>query len=102
MYFDGGETSVQPGVVEDGVYILSASAIGVVDKDDIIDGSEIEEGDAVLALASNGLHTNGYTLVRALLKNKPGLIDRDIQGESFLDVILRPHQCYYQPLKGPV
>ena len=95
----GGETSVQPGVVEDGVYILSASAIGVVDRDNIIDGSAIEEGDAVLALASNGLHTNGYTLVRALLKNKPELKDRDIQGVSFLDMILRPHQCYYQPLK---
>ena len=76
----GGETSVQPGVVEDGVYILSASAIGVVDKNNIIDGSGIEEGDVVLALASNGLHTNGYTLVRALLKNKPELKDRDIQG----------------------
>ena len=96
----GGETSVQPGVVEDGVYILSASAIGVVDRDSIIDGAAIEEGDAVLALASNGLHTNGYTLVRALLKNKPELKDRDIQGVSFLDMILRPHQCYYQPLRG--
>ena len=54
--------SVQPGVVEDGVYILSASAIGVVDKDNIIDGSAIEEGDAVLALASNGLHTMAIRL----------------------------------------
>ncbi len=96
----GGETSVQPGVVEDGVYILSASAIGVVDRDDIIDGAAIEEGDAVLALASNGLHTNGYTLIRALLGHKPGLKDRDIQGVSFLDAIMQPHRCYYKPLKG--
>ena len=59
----GGETSVQPGVVTKGVYVLSASAIGVVDKDRIIDGSAIAEGDAVLGVASNGLHTNGYTLV---------------------------------------
>ena len=74
--------------------------LGLSIRNNIIDGSEIEEGDAVLALASNGLHTNGYTLVRALLKNKPELIDRDIQGVSFLDMILRPHQCYYQPLKS--
>ena len=96
----GGETSVQPGVVEDGVYILSASAIGVVDKDHIIDGAAIEAGDAVLALASNGLHTNGYTLVRALLKRKPELKDRKIQGVSFLDAIMRPHLCYYKAIEG--
>lgn len=96
----GGETSVQPGVVEDGVYILSASAIGVVDKDRIIDGAAIEVGDAVLALASNGLHTNGYTLVRALLKRTPELKDREMRGVSFLDAIMRPHLCYYQVVKG--
>ena len=96
----GGETSVQPGVVEDGVYILSASAIGVVDKNQIIDGAAIEAGDAVLALASNGLHTNGYTLVRALLENDPALKDREIQGVSFLDAIMRPHLCYYKAIRG--
>ena len=67
----GGETSVQPGVVPDGLYVLTASVIGVVDKDNIIDGQAIEAGDQVVALASNGLHTNGYTLVRALLDRQP-------------------------------
>ena len=95
----GGETSVQPGVVPDGEYVLSASAIGVVDKNSVIDGSAIRNGDVVLAVASNGLHTNGYTLVRALLELKPGLAQMDIRGETFLDVILRPHKCYYSSVR---
>jgi phosphoribosylformylglycinamidine cyclo-ligase len=96
----GGETSVQPGVIADGEYVLSASAIGVVDKSQIIDGAAIAEGDVVLAVASNGLHTNGYTLVRKLLDMKPDLMHRDVDGESFLDAIMRPHMCYYTPSKG--
>ena len=96
----GGETSVQPGVVVEGVYVLSASAIGVVDKSKIIDGSAIVEGDIVLALESNGLHTNGYTLVRKLLDRDPALSDRDLEGEAFLDVIMRPHRCYYRTVCG--
>jgi phosphoribosylformylglycinamidine cyclo-ligase len=96
----GGETSVQPGVVADGDYVLSASAIGVVDKEKIIDGSKIEKGDCVLAVASNGLHTNGYTLVRKLLDLNPKLLNVDIAGKSFLEAIMRPHPCYYKNLRG--
>jgi phosphoribosylformylglycinamidine cyclo-ligase len=96
----GGETSVQPGVIGEGEYVLSASAIGVVDKNQIIDGSAIEKGDSILAVASNGLHTNGYTLVRKLLEIKPNLIDLEVDGKSFLEIIMRPHKCYYVPAKG--
>jgi len=96
----GGETSIQPGVIPEGEYVLSASAIGVVEKSQIIDGSAIQEGDSVLAVASNGLHTNGYTLVRKLIEKDSGLLTRGIAGESFLDVIMRPHKCYYNSAKG--
>jgi phosphoribosylformylglycinamidine cyclo-ligase len=96
----GGETSVQPGVVPDGMYVLSASAIGVVDKDCIVDGSRIKKGDAVLAVASNGLHTNGYTLVRKLLDQNPTLKDRKVEGTAFIEAIMRPHMCYYQAVRG--
>lgn len=96
----GGETSVQPGVIPDGLYVLTASVIGVVDKDKIIDGTKIKEGDQVLALASNGLHTNGYTLVRALLDQQPDLLEAEVASESFLDAVLKPHTCYFQPLRG--
>lgn len=95
----GGETSEQPGVVPAGTYILTASVVGVAEKSQIIDGSTIRAGDQVLAVASNGLHTNGYTLVRALLDAQPDLAAVDVEGESFLDVILRPHQCYYRAVR---
>lgn len=96
----GGETSVQPGVIPDNTYILSASAIGVVDKAHIIDGSSIRRGDAILAIESNGLHTNGYSLVRKLLADKPSLYDYRVGGQPLLDVLLLPHRCYYQALRG--
>ncbi len=96
----GGETSEQPGVLEAGIYILTASIVGVVEKSKIIDGSRIEEGDSVLAVASNGLHTNGYSLVRALMAQKPEIIKMQVEGESFLEAILKPHKCYYQSFRG--
>ncbi len=96
----GGETSEQPGVVEPGIYILTSSIVGVVEKSKIIDGSKIKEGDKVLAVASNGLHTNGYSLVRALMDKKPEILKMKVNGEPFLDAISRPHKCYYKPFKG--
>ncbi len=95
----GGETSVQPGVVVDGLFVLSATVIGVVDRDAAIDGSAIRPGDVLLGLASNGLHTNGYTLARTLMERDAELHAKDIDGEAFLDVIMRPHTGYYPVLK---
>ncbi|OAB44748.1 phosphoribosylformylglycinamidine cyclo-ligase [Paenibacillus glacialis] len=95
----GGETSEQPKVLSEGSYMLNASILGVVDKHKIIDGSKIVVGDVVIALASNGLHTNGYTLVRTLMDRYPHILEEKVQGESFLDAILTPHRCYYQNLK---
>lgn len=96
----GGETSEQPGVLAPGAYVLSAFVVGVVEKARIVDGSRIRTGDTVLAVASNGLHTNGYSLVRALLERDPALADADVGGERFLDVVLRPHKCYRGPFRG--
>jgi phosphoribosylformylglycinamidine cyclo-ligase len=92
----GGETSEQPGVIEPGLYILTASVVGIVEKSKIIDGSKIEGDDCVLAVASNGLHTNGYSLVRALIDDKPEIINTKVDGQSFLDAIMKPHKCYYK------
>jgi phosphoribosylformylglycinamidine cyclo-ligase len=100
----GGETSEQPGVLEAGLYILSSSIVGVVEKSKILDGRHILPGDIVLAVPSNGLHTNGYSLVRALMAQHPGLIHETLinehgQRETFLEAILKPHTCYHQPFK---
>lgn len=96
----GGETSEQPQVLAPGTYVLGASCIGVADKSKVIDGSQIKAGDTVLALESSGPHTNGYTLIRALMKEDPSIIDADVDGKTFLDRIMEPHRCYYQALKG--
>lgn len=96
----GGETSEQPGVIPPGTYILTSSIVGIVDKSKIIDGSKIKTGDMVLAVASNGLHTNGYSLVRRLMKEDKSLAKKKIGKDSFLNAILKPHVCYYQALKG--
>lgn len=96
----GGETSEQPGVLNAGTYVLTAGVVGVVERRHIVDGSRIQDGDQVLAVASNGLHTNGYSLVRALLEREPKLADRRVDGERMLEVLLRPHLCYYHALRG--
>ena len=95
----GGETSEQPGVLQDGTYILTSSIVGIVEKDKIIDGSKIEEGDVVLGLASNGIHTNGYTLIRTIMEKYPEVLNEKIDGKSFMETILIPHMCYYSKIK---
>lgn len=95
----GGETSEQPGVLQPGTYILTSSIVGVVEKSKIVDGTKIKAGDVVLAIASNGLHTNGYSLVRKLMEQKPEIVNTKVDQISFLDAILLPHLCYYRALK---
>lgn len=95
----GGETSEQPGVVEAGIYILTASITGVVERDRVIDGSKIQKGDVVLALASSGVHTNGISLVRKIMEAAPEIMKESVGGKPFIDTILTPHRAYYNCVK---
>ncbi|MBI4093408.1 phosphoribosylformylglycinamidine cyclo-ligase [Candidatus Kaiserbacteria bacterium] len=95
----GGETSWQPGVIPEGTYILTASIVGVVEKEKIIDGSKIREGDVVLALASSGVHTNGISLVRKIIEESPDILKETVEGKSFIEAVLTPHRAYYKALK---
>ncbi len=95
----GGETSEQPGVLGDDTYILTSSIVGVVERDHIIDGSAIRKNDVIISLESSGIHTNGYTLVRSIMKNNPEILSEKIDGKDFIDTILTPHRCYYNSLK---
>jgi phosphoribosylformylglycinamidine cyclo-ligase len=92
----GGETSEQPGVIPEGTYILSSSIVGIVDQEKIIDGSRIKEGDEILAVSSSGPHTNGYTLIRAILKEHPEL-KKDL---GFIYAIMSTHRAYYMALRN--
>lgn len=96
----GGETSEQPDVLSAGTYILGSSIIGIVERSKIIDGSHIAPGDVVIAIGSSGPHTNGYTLIRDLLKKDPSLQQRPIGDTNFLEAVLRPHRCYYRSVKN--
>ncbi len=93
----GGETAEMPGFYERGEYDLSGFAVGVVDEDKIIDGSRIRPGDALLGIASNGLHSNGYSLVRKvffdLKKMKVGKYVPEL-GRSLGEELLRPTTIY--------
>jgi phosphoribosylformylglycinamidine cyclo-ligase len=89
----GGETAQMPGMYRKGEYDLAGCIVGVVDRADMIDGSTIKPGDVVLGLASNGLHTNGYSLARKILFEKMKLKPRDIGAE-----LLRVHKNYQPAL----
>lgn len=96
----GGETSIQPSVMNAGVYILTSCIAGVVEQAKVIDGSAITQGDVVLAAASNGLHTNGYSLIRLLMDKMPQIkLDR-IDGLTFIEQVMKPHTSYYPCIKG--
>ena len=87
----GGETAEMPDMYGDGDYDLAGFAVGVVEKDQIIDGTSIEPGDAVIALRSNGVHSNGYSLVRKVLELAG---DDKIDGVPVRQLLLEPTRIY--------
>lgn len=95
----GGETSIQPGIVSDNTCVLTSSIAGIISKDQVIDGSNIKVGDKIIAISSNGIHTNGYTLIRMLMEKYPEILEEKINGKSFIDTIMIPHRAYYQCIK---
>jgi phosphoribosylformylglycinamidine cyclo-ligase len=97
----GGETAEMPSFYKEGEYDLAGFAVGIVEKDHIIDGSQIIAGDAVIGLASNGLHSNGYSLVRHVLFeiNKLGVNDMmDGTDIKLYEELLKPTRIYVKPV----
>jgi len=97
----GGETAEMPGFYKDDEYDLAGFSVGVVEYDDLIDGSEIRVGDTIIGLASSGIHSNGYSLVRKVLFEKAGLTVNDtVKGlECSIGMeLLRPTRIYVKPL----
>lgn len=96
----GGETAEMPGMYEVGDYDLAGFAVGVVDEDKIIDGSKVKVGDALIGIASSGPHSNGYSLIRHILKKvgaKP-LEDKLSDGTLLADALLAPTRIYVKQI----
>jgi phosphoribosylformylglycinamidine cyclo-ligase len=104
----GGETAEMPGFYSENEYDLAGFAVGVVDRDEIIDGSKIKDGDAIIGLASSGMHSNGYSLARKVFFDAANLsVNTYVPelGATIGEELLKPTRIYvkaFNALKGKV
>ncbi len=94
----GGETAEMPGMYHANDYDLAGFCVGVVDKDKLIDGSQVQVGDIMLGLASSGPHSNGYSLVRKIIEHCNADLNSDFHGKTLGEVLLEPTRIYVKPL----
>ena len=95
----GGETAEMPGMYPEGEYDLAGFAVGVVEKERVINGRSIKAGDIVLGLASNGAHSNGYSLVRKIIaRDNPDLDAEFDNGKTLRETIIAPTRLYVKPI----
>jgi phosphoribosylformylglycinamidine cyclo-ligase len=95
----GGETAEMPDLYKKGDFDLAGFSVGIVDRDKIIDGTTAAPGDILLALPSSGLHANGFSLVRRVIKSARLKLDKtyDELGETLTDAVMRPTRIYVKP-----
>ncbi|MCR5650673.1 MAG: phosphoribosylformylglycinamidine cyclo-ligase [Lachnospiraceae bacterium] len=98
----GGETAEHPGLMPEDEYDLAGFAVGIADKKDIIDGKTIKDGDTLIGIASSGVHSNGFSLVRKVFSMKEENLNRyyDSLGASLGDTLLTPTKIYTKALKS--
>ncbi|HEX3548765.1 MAG TPA: phosphoribosylformylglycinamidine cyclo-ligase [Candidatus Elarobacter sp.] len=94
----GGETAEMPGVYRPDHFDLAGTIVGIVDLDAVPDPNRVASGDAIVGLPAVGLHTNGYTLARALIPANE--YDAPFAGATFADALLAPHPSYLEPVRA--
>ncbi|HEU4331826.1 MAG TPA: phosphoribosylformylglycinamidine cyclo-ligase [Lapillicoccus sp.] len=96
----GGETAEHPGLLEPGEYDVAGAATGVVEYDDLLGPHRVQPGDVVVALASSGLHSNGYSLVRRVVQSAQWTLDRHVDefGRTLGEELLEPTRLYTRPI----
>lgn len=98
----GGETAEHPGLMEEDEYDLAGFAVGVVDKKDLINGQDIKPGDVLIGMASSGVHSNGFSLVRKVFEMTKESLDTyyDELGGTLGETLLKPTRIYVKALKN--
>jgi phosphoribosylformylglycinamidine cyclo-ligase len=94
----GGETAEMPGMYHDGDYDLAGFCVGVVEEDDIIDGTNVKAGDTLIALGSSGPHSNGYSLIRKILEVSKADLNQVIDGVALKDALMEPTRIYVKSI----
>lgn len=107
----GGETAQMPGMYAPGVYDLAGFLVGAVKRADLLDPASVREGDVLIGLPSTGLHTNGYSLARAIVTKRAAVEERDdravldasrseLRGGTLADALLATHRCYLEEIRA--
>jgi len=91
----GGETAEMPGMYQPGDYDVAGFCVGIVEKEQIIDGSKIKKGHKIIALPSSGFHSNGFSLVRKIFPD----FNEDFEGKPIYETLLVPTRLYYKPVQ---